>query len=717
VTLFRSKRSGVRLVTSKQRRYQQQTMMSYHDLLKQQRHLAYKPTRRAHSTSFIRKQLEKAQKTSLADVQFSDLCPINMPRMLSQFFNYALLMHEFAKAPEMGMKKKMDMANRESTVSITSSGEETDEEIIDVLRKSPWQEYMEEKEEKERKANQKVTVGFNNMYVLNVLASLMEILQDGLKGRSTGYFWNREIIPRTVCDLFDAISAVRQTGVMDEFLSLSCVYLMPYITERQKDMLFLKFLFQRKCFLYLVKELLDDSVTLNQLFGTGSFLTLASNHYPFMQICAIMEKMEYDFNLFPPKPPKGELDSPKGLVEEFGTRVCDIHDLFLRKKNTLIYSLKLPVIMMRSAETGKIPAVITEMMTFIKTKAIDVEGIFRISGGKSQVMRWKNKIDESSYNLRFAEDIKDVHVVAALLKEFFRMMPEPLMTYALFDQFLEVARVKTLMEKVLMLKDLIGLLSVEHQCLLKRLLKMLVFVAKNESVNKMGTKNLAIVWGANIIRTKSTNPLMMLKYSGVVASVTQTMIENYETLKVGFVKKVIFTKAEVVNPNKIHKWDWDVLKQIGNEVKNGEIRLKVRDGLLHSLLCVMEHRMKHSMFSNVFFLDLLQAYVRDYSDLVFSVEVNGKPLSLSALLQSVDEYVETKRPKRIRYTLKSIYLFCLCINHGVLKELLWSVFSCGLLSKYYETDAIVMDNSLVQALRMHVETLCELPFIFNMKKI
>lgn len=67
---------------------------------------------------------------------------------------------------------------------------------------------------------------------------------------------------------------------------------------------------------------------------------------------------------------------------------------------------------------------------------VTIEGIFRVSGSRMQVTILKCQIDEGhDVNLN---DCKDPYVIAHLLKQYLRELPEPLLTYKLYKSFIAI---------------------------------------------------------------------------------------------------------------------------------------------------------------------------------------------------------------------------------------------------------------------------------------
>jgi hypothetical protein len=65
------------------------------------------------------------------------------------------------------------------------------------------------------------------------------------------------------------------------------------------------------------------------------------------------------------------------------------------------------------------------------------EGIFRVSCDRSQVDNLKQEIDKGEkVNM---SKITDAHVVASLIKQYFRDLPSPLLSKDFFEQWTSVA--------------------------------------------------------------------------------------------------------------------------------------------------------------------------------------------------------------------------------------------------------------------------------------
>lgn len=73
---------------------------------------------------------------------------------------------------------------------------------------------------------------------------------------------------------------------------------------------------------------------------------------------------------------------------------------------------------------------------------MDYEGIYRKTGGSSQskaITQLFERGNYDSFDLLDTEAFNDICSVTSVLKTYFRSLPNPLLTYALHDQFVAAA--------------------------------------------------------------------------------------------------------------------------------------------------------------------------------------------------------------------------------------------------------------------------------------
>uniref|UniRef100_A0A3Q2R3Y3 Rho-GAP domain-containing protein n=1 Tax=Fundulus heteroclitus TaxID=8078 RepID=A0A3Q2R3Y3_FUNHE len=67
------------------------------------------------------------------------------------------------------------------------------------------------------------------------------------------------------------------------------------------------------------------------------------------------------------------------------------------------------------------------------------EGLFRIAAGASKLKKLKAALDCSTSQLE--EFYSDPHAVAGALKSYLRELPEPLMTFSLYDEWIQASNI------------------------------------------------------------------------------------------------------------------------------------------------------------------------------------------------------------------------------------------------------------------------------------
>ncbi|XP_013199854.1 rho GTPase-activating protein 44-like isoform X2 [Amyelois transitella] len=132
-------------------------------------------------------------------------------------------------------------------------------------------------------------------------------------------------------------------------------------------------------------------------------------------------------------------------------------------------------------------------------RALNEEGLFRIAGGTSKVRRLKLSLDAGLFSVPLPRDYRDVHVVASALKSYLRELPEPLLTFRLYEHFIAASRHPTEQARLNALWEAIHLLPEANYQNLRYLIKFLSTLTQNQSTNKMTPSNLAIVIAPNLL--------------------------------------------------------------------------------------------------------------------------------------------------------------------------------------------------------------------------
>lgn len=111
----------------------------------------------------------------------------------------------------------------------------------------------------------------------------------------------------------------------------------------------------------------------------------------------------------------------------------------------------------------------------------------------------KLSLDAGLFNVPLPRDYRDMHVVASVLKCYLRELPEPILTYRLYENFVNVSRQPSEQTRLNALWEAIHLLPEANFQNLRYLIKFLSTLTQNQSTNKMTPSNLAIVIAPNLL--------------------------------------------------------------------------------------------------------------------------------------------------------------------------------------------------------------------------
>ncbi|KFW12576.1 Rho GTPase-activating protein 29, partial [Fulmarus glacialis] len=202
-----------------------------------------------------------------------------------------------------------------------------------------------------------------------------------------------------------------------------------------------------------------------------------------------------------------------------------------------------------------IPFIIKKCTSEIESRALNVKGIYRVNGAKSRVEKlcqaFENGKDLVELSELYAHDISNV------LKLYLRQLPEPLILFRLYNEFIGLAKESQnvneeldakqaspkskkrqsicieLKRIIIKIKDLLKQLPVPNYNTLQYLIGHLHRVTEQSDENKMSASNLGIIFGPTLIRPRQTDATVSL--SSLVdypyqARVVELLITYYEKI-------------------------------------------------------------------------------------------------------------------------------------------------------------------------------------------
>jgi len=176
----------------------------------------------------------------------------------------------------------------------------------------------------------------------------------------------------------------------------------------------------------------------------------------------------------------------------------------LRIRVGLVFGVKLEDLVNSDENPSLIPPVVKKCVEFLRLeKNLREEGILRIPGGKQRIESYIKEFDEGK-DVVF--DKVDPHVVAGILKQYFRELPEPIIPPRNNDEILKVLEMwkqkDTLMAQMgyteekleqevkVELREVLKGIAPVNAAVFKYLIKFFVEVVQHQEYNKMSLVNV-----------------------------------------------------------------------------------------------------------------------------------------------------------------------------------------------------------------------------------
>ncbi|KAI7197253.1 hypothetical protein KC352_g20640, partial [Hortaea werneckii] len=154
-------------------------------------------------------------------------------------------------------------------------------------------------------------------------------------------------------------------------------------------------------------------------------------------------------------------------------------------------------------EKRMIPSIVTRCVEEVEARGMDMEGIYRKSGGSGQVKQVQQGFERDGHHFDISDPDLDIHAVTSALKQYFRKLPTPLITYDVYETFLEAGSTADKAKQADDLRAAVHDLPDHHRDVLEYLVQHLARVMKFEAENLMTPLNLSVVFAPTIMRPLS----------------------------------------------------------------------------------------------------------------------------------------------------------------------------------------------------------------------
>uniref|UniRef100_A0A668AT89 Rho GTPase activating protein 25 n=1 Tax=Myripristis murdjan TaxID=586833 RepID=A0A668AT89_9TELE len=177
-----------------------------------------------------------------------------------------------------------------------------------------------------------------------------------------------------------------------------------------------------------------------------------------------------------------------------------------------------------------VPILVQKCAEYIREHGLNEEGIFRLPGQDNTVKQFRDAFDAGE-RPSFPSDT-DVHTVASLLKLYLRELPEPVVPWSQYQDFLDCTQQldpnstagQDKLEKQIALLPRVNYNLLSYTC------RFLFEVQLNSKVNKMSVENLATVMGINLLKPQIEDPITVMKATPQIQKLMTVLIRQHEAL-------------------------------------------------------------------------------------------------------------------------------------------------------------------------------------------
>ncbi|KAM4551541.1 unconventional myosin-IXb isoform 2-T3 [Odontesthes bonariensis] len=182
-----------------------------------------------------------------------------------------------------------------------------------------------------------------------------------------------------------------------------------------------------------------------------------------------------------------------------------------REDNSVPGSLHFGVqVCVLTSKASPIPKVVELLLMHVELNGLYTEGIYRKSGSACRARELYQILETNPEAVCL--DNYPIHTITGLVKRWLRELPDPLMSFSLYYDFLHAVELPEKDDRIRAVYQKVDELPPANYNTLERLIFHLVRVAKEEQHNKMTANSLAIVFAPCVLRSPDDNdPFLGIK--------------------------------------------------------------------------------------------------------------------------------------------------------------------------------------------------------------
>uniref|UniRef100_A0AAQ5Y158 Rho GTPase-activating protein 42 n=1 Tax=Amphiprion ocellaris TaxID=80972 RepID=A0AAQ5Y158_AMPOC len=171
---------------------------------------------------------------------------------------------------------------------------------------------------------------------------------------------------------------------------------------------------------------------------------------------------------------------------------------------------------------------VKKCIELVETRGITTLGLYRIGGVNSKVQRLMTTSTAPS-DMQLDADAWDNKTITSGLKNYFRCLAEPVLTYRLHKEFIKAAKYDDQKYRVRAIHALVHKLPEKNRTMLDLLTKHLLKVSSHSDQNLMTVSNLGMIFGPTLMRSQEETvaAMMNIKFQNIVVEI---IIENHDKI-------------------------------------------------------------------------------------------------------------------------------------------------------------------------------------------
>uniref|UniRef100_A0A4X1UTL2 Myosin IXB n=1 Tax=Sus scrofa TaxID=9823 RepID=A0A4X1UTL2_PIG len=225
-----------------------------------------------------------------------------------------------------------------------------------------------------------------------------------------------------------------------------------------------------------------------------------------------------------------------------------------------------------TSDKVSVPIVLEKLLEHVEMHGLYTEGLYRKSGAANRTRELRQALQTDPTAVKLENF--PIHAITGVLKQWLRELPEPLMTFAQYGDFLRAVELPEKQEQLAAIYAVLEHLPEANHNSLERLIFHLVKVALLEDVNRMSPGALAIIFAPCLLRCPdNSDPLTSMKDVLKITTCVEMLIkEQMRKYKVKMEEINQLEAAESIASRRL-----SLLRQ--NAIKNPKTRMKSSGGL------------------------------------------------------------------------------------------------------------------------------------------